>query len=163
MPKLSNASPEQIERLRADASAMFGPILLSEALRRLCKTHGSNCLDEFEKSMADRIEAMQAETPDFGDMKELAIEQLFAVVKDVRAHPDNKQPLENPAGRRTSGRSEENETLEEQLQSGLEDTFPASDPPAVVSTAIPGGAKDKQPTGVEEHLRRQREAAKRAS
>jgi hypothetical protein len=29
--------------------------------------------------------------------------------------------------------------LEEQLAQGLEDTFPASDPPTVTSTAIPGG------------------------
>jgi len=162
MSKLSSASPEQIERLRADASAVFGPVLLREALRRLCRTHGSDCLDEFEKSMADRIEAMQGETSDFGDMKEFAIEQLFAVVKDVRAHPDNKQKLESPSSRRTPGRSEDEATLEEQLQSGLEDTFPASDPPAVVSTAIPGGGKEKELTGVEEHLRRQRQTARRA-
>jgi hypothetical protein len=159
MSNLNSASPEQIERLRADASAIFAPLLLREALRRLSKTRGDGCLDEFEKSMADRIEGMEGETPHFGAMKELAIEQLFAAVKDVRAHPENKQPLENPAARRAKGRSEEETTLEEQLQSGLEDTFPASDPPAVVSTAIPGGAKEL--TGVEEHLRRQRKAAAR--
>jgi hypothetical protein len=28
--------------------------------------------------------------------------------------------------------------LQEELDEGLEDTFPASDPPAVTSTAIPG-------------------------
>jgi hypothetical protein len=156
MSNLKSASPEQIERLRDDASAMFGPVLLREALRRLCKTHGGECLDEFEKSMATRIEDMPGEAPHLGDMKELAIEQLFAAVKDVRAHPENKQPLEDPSARRTKGRSEEGTTLEEQLQSGLEDTFPASDPPAVVSTTISGGAKEL--TGVEEHLRR-REAA----
>lgn len=163
MSKLNTASPEQIERLRADASAMFAPVLLREALQRLCRTQGSACLDEFEKSMANRIEDADTDVPHLEDMKELAIEQLFAATKDARAHPHNKQPLEKPSSRRTSGRSEEDETLEEQLQSGLEDTFPASDPPAVVSTAIPGGAKDKELTGVEEHLRRQREAAKRAS
>jgi hypothetical protein len=157
MSTFNSASPEQIERLKADASALFGPVLLQEALRRLCKTLGSGCLDEFEKSMADRIDKMQDETPQFGAMKELAIEQLFAAVKAARAHPENKQPLENPASRRTKGRSEEGATLEEQLQSGLEDTFPASDPPAVVSTTISGGAKEL--TGVEEHLRRRREAA----
>ncbi len=153
MSNLKSASPEQIERLRADASAMFGPILLREALRRLCRTRGSGCLEEFEKSMAARIEGMPGEVPHLGDMKELAIEQLFDAVKDVRAYPENKQPLENPATRRTKGRSEDGMTLEEQLQSGLEDTFPASDPPAVVSTAIPGGSKL---TGVEEHLRRRK-------
>lgn len=162
MPKLSSASAEQIERLRAEASALFAPVMLREALRRLSSTRGTKSLDEFEKSMADRIETMRDDRPDFSDLKELAIEQLFAAVKAVRAHPDGKQELESPSSRRTSGRSEERETLEEQLQSGLEDTFPASDPPAVVSTAIPGGTK-KEPTGVEEHLRRQREAAKRSA
>ncbi len=163
MPKLSNASPEQIERLRADASALFGPVLLREALRRLCRKNGSDSLDEFEKSMAERIEDMRGDAPNFGEMKEFAIEQLFSAVKDARAHPDNKQKLESPSSRRTQGRSEDEATLEQQLQSGLEDTFPASDPPSVVSTAIPGAAKDKELTGVEEHLRRQRQAAKRGS
>lgn len=154
MSNLKSANPEQIQRLRADASAMFAPLLLREALRRLCKTCGSECLDEFEKSMAARIEDTQGEAAHLGDMKELAIEQLFDAVKDVRAHPENKQPLENPGARRAKDRSENADTLDDQLQSGLEDTFPASDPPAVVSTTISGGAKV---TGVEEHLRRRRE------
>jgi hypothetical protein len=68
-----------------------------------------------------------------------------------------KQPLEKIDGRRTSGRSEEARTLEDQLQAGLEDSFPASDPPAVVSTAIPGGAKKL--VGTDEVLRQQREEA----
>lgn len=159
MSNLKSASPDRIERLRSDASAMFAPLLLREALRRLCVARGADCLDEFEKSMADRIEDMPGEAAHLGAMKELAIEQLFDAVRDVRAHPHNKQPLENPAARRARGRSEDEATLEEQLQSGLEDTFPASDPPAVVSTAIPGGAKEL--TGVEEHLRRRRKAAAR--
>ena len=40
--------------------------------------------------------------------------------------------------RRTSGRSEDPVVLEEQLQEGLEDSFPASDPVAVTSTLISG-------------------------
>ena len=43
--------------------------------------------------------------------------------------------------RRTAGRAEDKGTLEEQLPEGLEDTFPASDPVSVVSTAIPGSTK----------------------
>ncbi len=155
MMKLNSASPEQIEQMRSDAIAMFAPFLLREALRRVCRTRGSECLDEFEKSMADHIERMPGDAPNIDVMKELAIEQLFAAVKEVRANPDNKQPLEDLAARRAKGRSEQPDTLDEQLQSGLEDTFPASDPPAVISTAIPGGAK--QLTGVEEHLRQKRE------
>jgi hypothetical protein len=154
MSRLKSGNTEQIEQLKADALAVFGPVMLREALRRLCKTHGSGCLDEFEKSMADFIEKADTDMPHADDVKELAIEQLFAMVKEVRAHPENKQPLENPASRRAKGRSEEAGTLEEQLQSGLEDTFPASDPPAVVSTTISGGAKEL--TGVEEHLRRRK-------
>jgi hypothetical protein len=158
MSKLSNASPEQIERMRANAIAQFGPIMMREALKRLCKTRGSECLDEFEKAMADYVEQAEGDAPNLAELKELAIEELFSVVKEVRANPHNKQKLESAATRRTAGRSVDETTLEEQLQSGLEDTFPASDPPAVISTAIPGGAKKKPLTGVEEHLRRQREA-----
>lgn len=45
--------------------------------------------------------------------------------------------------RRTPGRAEDNRTLEEQLQEGLEDSFPASDPISVTSTVISGSPKDK--------------------
>ncbi len=156
MSKLNHASPEQIDRLRSGASAMFAPVMLREALQRLSKLQGSKCLDEFEKSMERQIEGMQAAASNLDDMKELAIEQLHTAIADVRAHPDNKHDLENTGSRRAEGRSEEAETLEQQLQSGLEDTFPASDPPAVVSTTISGRAKKL--TGVEEHLRNRRPA-----
>src|SRR5690606_24436094 len=74
----------------------------------------------------DTRERMPGDAPNIDVMKELAIEQLFAAVKEVRANPDNKQPLEDLAARRAKGRSEQPDTLDEQLQSGLEDTFPAS-------------------------------------
>lgn len=51
---------------------------------------------------------------------------------------------ELPAGaaeRHTPGRARDHETLEEQLDEGLEDSFPASDPVSVTSTSISGGAK----------------------
>ena len=51
-----------------------------------------------------------------------------------RSRPNGKR-------RRTPGRAEDRETLEEQLCEGLLDTFPASDPVSVVSTAIPGRCK----------------------
>ncbi len=60
--------------------------------------------------------------------------------------------VEDLSRRRTQGRSENAETLEEQLQKGLEDSFPASDPPAVVSTAIAGASKEI--VGTDEMLRR---------
>lgn len=56
------------------------------------------------------------------------------------------------AKRRTAGRAEDKGTLEEQLQEGLEDTFPASDPVSVVTTAIPG--RTKKLMGTDEVLRR---------
>ena len=43
--------------------------------------------------------------------------------------------------RRTPGRSEDPTVLEEQLQEGLEDSFPASDPVSVTSTLISGTGK----------------------
>ena len=46
-----------------------------------------------------------------------------------------------PKKRRTPGRSEDPAVLEEQLQEGLEDTFPASDPVSVTSTLISRTAK----------------------
>lgn len=46
-----------------------------------------------------------------------------------------------PKPRRTPGRSEDPAVLEEQLQEGLEDTFPASDPVSVTSTLISGSVK----------------------
>ena len=138
------------------ATAIFAPFLLKEALQRLCHSQSSACLDEFERAMVDRIDEMESEQPNFAEMKELAISNLYVMLKSVRDHPDTKQPMEDLKSRRTQGRSEQTETLEEQLQSGLEDSFPASDPPAVVSTAISGGSPKL--VGVEETLRRKRAA-----
>jgi hypothetical protein len=53
--------------------------------------------------------------------------------------PEAKQT--RTAKRRTEGRAEDRATLEEQLQEGLEDTFPGSDPVSVIVTAIPGRPK----------------------
>jgi hypothetical protein len=61
--------------------------------------------------------------------------------------------------RRTPGRAEDFETLEEQLCEGLEDTFPASDPVSVTSTLISG--RCKKLAGTEDHLREMRQDNKR--
>lgn len=50
-------------------------------------------------------------------------------------------PSELPVRRRAAGRAEDRPTLEEQLQEGLEDSFPASDPISVTTSLIPGGPK----------------------
>ena len=154
MSDLGKMQPEKLERLKLDACSTFGPLIVREALHRLAQTYGAECLDKFEKAMIDRIEAHQADIPNLDDVKEFAVEQLYAAIKDVREFPDNKQPLEQVSTRRTQGRSEQSETLEEQLQTGLEDTFPASDPPSVVSTTIFRGTP--KPANENEHLRRKR-------
>ena len=61
--------------------------------------------------------------------------------------------------RRTPGRAEDRETLEEQLSEGLEDSFPASDPVSVVSTLIAG--RSKAPVGTDDVIRSMRAAGKR--
>lgn len=61
--------------------------------------------------------------------------------------------------RRTPGRAEDRETLEEQLSEGLEDTFPASDPVSVMSTLIAG--RSKVLVGTDEVIRARREAEAR--
>jgi hypothetical protein len=61
--------------------------------------------------------------------------------------------------RRTAGRAEDRETLEEQLREGLEDSFPASDPVSVVSTLI--ARRSKPLVGTDEVLRSRREARQR--
>ena len=45
--------------------------------------------------------------------------------------------------RRTPGRSEDPRILEEQLQEGLENTFPGSDPVSVTTSLISGSPKEK--------------------
>lgn len=87
--------------------------------------------------MQDMASARPLRTPSAGNMRELMVEKRK---------------------RRTEGRAEDKHTLEEQLQEGLEDTFPASDPVSVVSTAIPGCTKKL--TGTDEVLKRR---AKRAA
>jgi hypothetical protein len=58
--------------------------------------------------------------------------------------------------RRTPGRAEDRETLEEQLREGLEDSFPASDPVSVVSTLIAG--RSKKLVGTDDVIRAKRAA-----
>lgn len=152
MSDICRMQSEKLERLRIEACTTFGPIIVREALHRLAQTHGVGCLDKFEKAMLDCIEAHQGDIPDLDDVKEFAVEQLYAAIKDARELPRNKHSVEAIGERRTQGRSERAETLEEQLQTGLEDTFPASDPPAVISTAISRGPR----THENEHLRQKR-------
>lgn len=156
MSDLGRMQPEKLERMKLDACTTFGPMIVREALNSLAQTHGAASLDKFEKAMIARIEAHEADIPHLDDLKEFAVEQLYAAIKDVRERPDTKLPLEEIGSRRAAGRSEDRATLEEQLQTGLEDSFPASDPPAVVSTAISRGAPKH--ANENEHLRAKRGA-----
>lgn len=153
---LISTDARKLEQIRLDAYVFFGPVLLKEALRRLCHSQGLEAIERFERAMTELVEGMQDDMADFEAMKEFAIEQLFAATAEIRRSPGPERRCEDIKGRRTQGRSEEAQTLEEQLQSGLEDTFPASDPPAVVSTSIPG--RTKPLVGTDEVLRRKRKA-----
>lgn len=144
MRSLATKNPEQVEHLRKLAAAHFAPEFLRAALQRLSKLRGEEELAKFEREMIELVEGESGEgEADFPLLKEFAIEQLYQAIREAKESPDTKQRLEDIAKRRTAGRSEDSKTLEEQLQSGLEDSFPASDPPAVVSSTI-SGAKQGQ-------------------
>lgn len=49
----------------------------------------------------------------------------------------------SPAARSLEREKRKKDLLEEELEEGLEDTFPASDPVSVTSTAIPGAPKKR--------------------
>jgi hypothetical protein len=158
MSKLQHGSSEELDIIRLKAISHFAPLMLHNALLRLCRTCGAESLDRFEKSIIEMIDQSSADDADFEDMKEFATEQLYACVREVKSSPCMTLPLEDVQSRRTPGRSEKPETLEDQLQQGLEDTFPASDPPSVVSTAIAG--RTKPLVGTDEVLRQRKEGDK---
>ncbi|EHK55820.1 hypothetical protein MAXJ12_17873 [Mesorhizobium alhagi CCNWXJ12-2] len=90
------------------------------------------------------------------------------IMPDVRKHRTGEAHDEDDKRRRTEGRPEDRATLEEQLEEGLEDTFPASDPVSVVSTTIAnktkkvvGADKAKKIGGTDEVLSQQAEERKR--
>ena len=56
-----------------------------------------------------------------------------------RDKPSNSQPTDRP-------RRKDDDLLEEELETGLEDSFPASDPVSVTSTTKAGGPNGRKPT-----------------
>jgi hypothetical protein len=52
-----------------------------------------------------------------------------------------KKPKDQAAAERPVDRPDDPDQLQEELDEGLEDTFPASDPVSVTSTAIPGSPR----------------------
>ncbi|RUT99644.1 hypothetical protein EOD23_24750 [Mesorhizobium sp. USDA-HM6] len=153
--------PERVDEARMHAYSIFAPLLIHSLIQRLAGRQGMRELDKLETSLVRLVEETVIAAPDGEAMKEFAIELIVSTLRNVREHPDAKHDLEEIDDRRTAGRSEIPETLEEQLQSGLEDSFPASDPPAVVSTAITGGSKHI--VGTDEVLRRKKAARRRQS
>ncbi|CDX20293.1 hypothetical protein LCM4577_21820 [Mesorhizobium sp. LCM 4577] len=151
--------PERVDETRLQAYSAFAPILINSLAQKLARQQGMKELDKLEASLVRLVEETDIAAPDSEAMKEFAVELVVSTLRNVREHPDAKKDLEEIDERRAEGRSEDPDTLEEQLQSGLEDSFPASDPPAVVSTAITGGAKDI--VGTDEVLRRKKEASAR--
>lgn len=141
MSKLLQGSHHELEAIRLKAMSYFAPLLLQDTLLRIRRTGSNENLEKCERAMLDLIEYSNLDDPDFDDMKEFAAELVHICIREVISTPDVVAATENIEGRRTPGRSEKTETLEEQLQEGLEGSFPASDPPAVVSTTISGKAK----------------------
>ncbi len=95
------------------------------------------------RTALERMSAVENHQEDPGTLPS----QAFAV-ESARLHEINviraqlAFPRKTAGGdRRTAGRAEDRDTLEEQLDEGLEDSFPASDPVSVTSTAISGGAR----------------------
>ena len=156
---LQKLHPEQVDATRDHAYSTFAPVLIGSLAKRLARSQGTKELSDVEKSLIRLIENSDVNEPQAEAMKEFAIELVVSTISEARAHPDSKSDVEAVGERRAEGRSENPDTLEEQLQSGLEDSFPASDPPAVVSTSISGGSKDL--VGTDEVLRRKKEAAQR--
>jgi hypothetical protein len=153
---LHTLHPERVDEARIHAYSTFAPLLMNALAEKLTRSQGIKELDKLEQFLIDLIEQTDVAAPHAEAMKEFAIELVVSTLRNVRAHPDAKHDLEEIDGRRAEGRSENPDTLEEQLQSGLEDSFPASDPPAVVSTAISGSARDI--VGTDEVLRRKKAA-----
>jgi len=153
---LHTLHPERVDETRIHAYSTFGPLLVHSLAQKLARCQGMRELDKVEQSLVRLIEETDVAAPHGEAMKEFAVELIVSTMRNVREHPDAKRDLEEIDSRRAQGRSEEPDTLEEQLQSGLEDSFPASDPPAVVSTAITGGSKEI--VGTDEVLRGQKEA-----
>jgi hypothetical protein len=55
-----------------------------------------------------------------------------------------KSPAVKSLEREKRRQKQEGDLREEELDEGLEDSFPASDPVSVTSSSIPGGPKKKQ-------------------
>ena len=85
----------------------------------------------------ERISAVENHQEDPGTEPSRAFAVEGARLREVNLI--RRQLVPPPAA--TATEAKDRDTLEEQLDEGLEDSFPASDPVSVTSTAISGGAK----------------------
>ncbi|MDQ0995520.1 hypothetical protein QFZ34_000697 [Phyllobacterium ifriqiyense] len=74
-----------------------------------------------------------------GDDGDALIARAKAMLVQIAAFGETAEPATE--GRRTAGRAEDADTLNEQLDEGLEQSFPGSDPISVTNTSIPGQPK----------------------
>jgi len=84
-----------------------------------------------------KARAIKFQVASFGD--DLPADNLAAGRTDIWFHEHHHS---DTAERRTAGRAEDPETLDEQLDEGLEQSFPGSDPVSVTSSGNPGSAKN---------------------
>lgn len=78
-----------------------------------------------------------------------AVKSKDKFMSDSNNHPsasDKQKAAASPAveSLKNERASAQKETLDDDLESGLEDTFPASDPVAITSTSTPGGTNEKK-------------------
>ncbi|WP_275785488.1 hypothetical protein [Pararhizobium gei] len=109
---------------------------------------------EFVSDSGDII-SVQMKKDEDGDLSRLnAIEKAKAMMMRFAKTRSNDSPdaesevLEGQspaaASLRSARASEDSSTLEDQLNEGLEGTFPASDPVATTTSTIPSGRTDKE-------------------
>jgi hypothetical protein len=70
-----------------------------------------------------------------------AVEKAREVMSRFATAPIREDDNEQPTGLRNARSRGDEEAMEEQLDEGLEGTFPASDPVSITNTAIPKGRK----------------------
>lgn len=88
------------------------------------------------RAALERMAAVENHQEDPGTLPSRAFAVEGARLREINLIRGHLQPRADAAGH-----PKDRDTLEEQLDEGLEDSFPASDPVSVTSTAISGGAK----------------------
>jgi hypothetical protein len=68
-----------------------------------------------------------------------AIDRAKAVMGELASFDETVAPAETGQAQPSARMSGDEATMEEQLDQGLEDSFPASDPVSITSSAIPTG------------------------